>query len=503
MNPHTRNRITPTNDVISHSEARDIRNQLSEAETDLTYLNEQIIATRAVLDKLMGQHRELTAEITEYRISLAPHKKLPPEILGRIFQYCIADMTLVPPLRHEDLGNLLHLCHICSYWRRVALGTPTLWNRISVQIGFGLYSSDILDVATTLLSRSGVSTPLSIRLAVFPRHDFVPKDPVQVLINPYINRYQEITLELSPISFLPLLRLPVGSAEVLEVLDLEFFDSDSDYSLDGDFWLNILAVFNSAPRLRSVTLRSFDIFDGPELLQLASSQLTSLHFVDTPLNPDICHAMLRQCPNLINCTMCIKSYGGIEESLADLDPIVVLNLRQLKLELWFETSFTPFLRPLVLPALKDFGLTGHHNLQYDAFKSLHSRSSFDLERVALTGTVIDGSDVESLLQHMPFLVELDIRSQRTFDRPTLDMIVKGNLVPKLEIVNFASLLPNVALNIIQSRWYMGYVGSNSSDVSISRLREAVVSQRCLNPTHSLVHTRLERFRQEGLLVHYH
>jgi len=471
---------------------------------DLTYLNERIMATPAMLNKLVGQHHELTAEITEYRISLAPHKKLPPEILGRIFQYCIADKIVIPPLLHKDWENLLHLCHICSYWRRVALGTPTLWNRISVRIGFGTgsYSFDILDVATTLLSRSGVSTPLSIRLAEY-RRGTVPEDPVQVLINPYINRYQEITLIISPTSFLPLLRLPVGSAEVLEVLELKLFAPASHESLDGHSWSDILAVFISAPRLCSVTFTWFDTFDGPEILPLASSRLTNLHFVSTPLNFDICHAMLRQCPNLINCTMCIKSYGGIEESLADLDPIVVLNLRQLKLELWFETSFTPFLRPLVLPALKDFGLTGHHNLQYDAFKSLHSRSSFDLERVALTGTVIDGSDVESLLQHMPFLVELDIRSQRTFDRPTLDMIVKGNLVPKLEIVNFASLLPNVALNIIQSRWYMGYVGSNSSDVSISRLREAVVSQRCLNPTHSLVHTRLERFRQEGLLVHYH
>jgi hypothetical protein len=118
--------------MISHSEARHIRNQLSEAEMDLTYLNERIMATPAMLDKLVGQHRELTAKITECRISLAPHKKLPPEILGRIFQYCIADKTVIPPLLHENLGDLLHLCHICSLWRRVALGTPTLWSRISV-----------------------------------------------------------------------------------------------------------------------------------------------------------------------------------------------------------------------------------------------------------------------------------------------------------------------------------------------------------------------------------
>jgi len=445
---------------------------------DLTYLNERITATPAVLDKLVGQHRELTAEITEYRISLAPHKKLPPEILGRIFQYCIADKTVIPPLLHENLGDLLRLCHICSYWRRVALGTPTLWSRISVRIGFGigLSSFDILDVATTLLSRSGVSTPLSIRLTVTSR-GLVPEDAVQVLINPYINHYQEITLIMLPISFLPLLWLPVGSAEVLEVLDLKLYTPPSHESLDGHSWSDVLAVFNSAPRLRSVTFTWFDTFDGPEILPLASSQLTNLHFVQTPLNFDICHAMLRQCLNLINCTMCIKPYSGIEESLADLDPIVILNLRQFELDTFFPSDLTPFLRPVVLPALKDFVLTSCRYWSYDAFKSLLSHLSFDLERVALPGMVMDGSDLEFLLQHMPFLVELDIQSQGTLNRLTLDMIVKGNLVPKLEIVNFGSLPLDIALNIIQSRWRMDAnvtIGSNSSDVSISWLREATV-----------------------------
>ena len=120
--------------------------------------------------------------------------------------------------------------------------------------------------------------------------------------------------------------------------------------------------------------------------------------------------------------------------------------------------------------------------------------------------VMDGSDLEFLLQHMPFLVELDIQSQGTLNRPTLDMIVKGNLVPKLEIVNFGSLPPDIALNIIQSQWHMDAdvaIGSNSSDVSISQLREAIVSQKYLNRIHSLVHTPLERFRREGLLLYYH
>jgi hypothetical protein len=119
--------------------------------------------------------------------------------------------------------------------------------------------------------------------------------------------------------------------------------------------------------------------------------------------------------------------------------------------------------------------------------------------------VMNGSDLESLLQHMPFLVELDIRSQRTLNRPTLDMIVKGDLLPKLEIVNFGSLPPDIALNIIQSRWRTDAnvtIGSNSSDVSISRLREATVSRKCRDSVNHLVRTSLETFSQEGLLVRY-
>jgi hypothetical protein len=83
---HPAHRIRLTNTVLPASEISSIRNRLADAKADLTYLNVQITAaSSAILDQLLDQRAELTAEIEVYQITLAPHKKLLPEILTEIF----------------------------------------------------------------------------------------------------------------------------------------------------------------------------------------------------------------------------------------------------------------------------------------------------------------------------------------------------------------------------------------------------------------------------------
>ena len=501
-------RITPTNAVLSDSEAHSIRNQLSEVEIELTYLNEQITAAAAVLHKLVDQRTQLTTEITEYRISLAPHKKLPPELLGKIFQYCVPDKTCLPPGLYD---SPLLLCQVCRSWREVALGTPTFWNRIAVEFKSSrrVRPINLLDMAKIWLSRSGVTIPLSIALDVDHAHDDggLGMSSVQALIRPYIHRCREITLRLPTISFRPFLQLSGGSAEILEVLDLQCIDRvDLDRS-----WSDIIDVFVSANRLlHSVTFtRTNDMFRGPQLLRLPYSHLTHLRIVDTWINPDTCHAMLRQCTNLVNCSMVALPCHGFEQVLDELDPTVLPNLQQLRLHPFFTTfddSYAPFLRPLVLPALKDFELTSTQSWSETAFKSLCSRSSFDLERFAILKVhPRDGLDLQTLLQDMPSLVELDVRSR--LDDSTLDMICKGDLIPKLEVINLSNVSSNAAFDVIQSRWNLDAnlaTRRNCRGVPISRLREAVVSRKCNRLAHvnNSFRARFETFRQEGLLVHY-
>jgi len=93
------------------------------------------------------------------------------------------------------------------------------------------------------------------------------------------------------------------------------------------------------------------------------------------------------------------------------------------------------------------------------------------------------------------------------DDSTLDMICKGDLIPKLEVINLSNVSSNAAFDVIQSRWNLDTnlaTRRNCRGVPISRLREAVVSRKYNRLAHvnNSVRARFETFKQEGLLVHY-
>ncbi|KAJ7068769.1 hypothetical protein C8F01DRAFT_963465, partial [Mycena amicta] len=62
-----------------------------------------------------------------------PVLTLPPEILSEIFLHCLLEPDQpVPKLNPERPRAPLLLLQICRTWRNVAIGTPRLWQRLSV-----------------------------------------------------------------------------------------------------------------------------------------------------------------------------------------------------------------------------------------------------------------------------------------------------------------------------------------------------------------------------------
>ncbi|KAK1228351.1 hypothetical protein PQX77_008604 [Marasmius sp. AFHP31] len=134
----------------------------SQAESDLIQKNiENLRARQDELEFLIGQH---TA-------SRSPIQKLPDNILGRIFIECLPKTLL--PTRNLREAPLLLTAISCS-WRKVALGTPDLWNAIYIHLlltdptSIHRYNDVLLDRLGGIrrwLDRSG-SLPLSIFLNV-------------------------------------------------------------------------------------------------------------------------------------------------------------------------------------------------------------------------------------------------------------------------------------------------------------------------------------------------
>lgn len=72
--------------------------------------------------------------------ALTPVGKLPPELLNRVFMFCVyppenrtVHNLLTTTHRLTPTASLLCITGVCSQWRSVALNTPVLWTHIDVQ----------------------------------------------------------------------------------------------------------------------------------------------------------------------------------------------------------------------------------------------------------------------------------------------------------------------------------------------------------------------------------
>ncbi|KAF9458864.1 hypothetical protein BDZ94DRAFT_1172792, partial [Collybia nuda] len=115
--------------VENAPQEQDIRYMVLEEQNNLDFLNANITQLQGVLDALTKRRAQSIARIDKLKAKLAPHQKIPPEILAKIFTHCVN--SEIVELRFPNRCSLpWTLGHICSRWRQVALAEPLLWRHI-------------------------------------------------------------------------------------------------------------------------------------------------------------------------------------------------------------------------------------------------------------------------------------------------------------------------------------------------------------------------------------
>ncbi|KAJ7315391.1 hypothetical protein DFH08DRAFT_669902, partial [Mycena albidolilacea] len=104
---------------------------------ELVRYDEQIRRLKAHLTRTESDRSKLKAHYNSCRGLLAPVRRLPPELLAKIFALCRAAPVLPPNFYSKLLGRLAHqhlltISQVCARWRDLALGTPTLWDTITL-----------------------------------------------------------------------------------------------------------------------------------------------------------------------------------------------------------------------------------------------------------------------------------------------------------------------------------------------------------------------------------
>ncbi|KAJ7220867.1 hypothetical protein GGX14DRAFT_432318 [Mycena pura] len=241
------------------------RSVIAGSRLELARYNIDIRILKAALEGIISDRDAFQLHVDRCSSLFAPIRALPPEILVKIFAFSetshfgldfISDRRINPREHMERLAKheLLRLSRVCSVWRSVIMGTPSLWATIHVDLDeWWLPSaSHRLDpLLSAAIERAG-SFPLKFSLrARMSAGDHRGRN-LRVLAQ-CCARWQSLSLWIHSGEFRHLASIK-GNIPLLEKLDIH-----------GD-WLQEFDVFEDAPRLPPLVpwdqLRALDFEDG-------------------------------------------------------------------------------------------------------------------------------------------------------------------------------------------------------------------------------------------------
>ena len=316
---------TPTNQPVSAVFRSAVQDVLAVVQEKVGLLDRAISQSHDPSDsQIRLEHRDQCAALIDrLKIIIAPHKRLPAELLAHIFYSTLPDdfRVHVPGrLFKLDTGGRLpwSFGHICSFWRQVALTDYRLWNRIQIHVE---YSKPLhRQLLETVLLRSG-SAPLDIEMKA--DHSFIS---VSDVVLPQAGRISRLKLRAYPGNFSPFLcnfSMPGQTLSFLTEATLFGYHLEIP---DGG-----LRIFGDCPLLRKLEIylcrRQSGLLKALHSLHVPFSQLTelTLHIRSSP-HTILC--ILKDTPNLVRCSITSRDFVCIDDPAFDL---VLPHLENLKL----------------------------------------------------------------------------------------------------------------------------------------------------------------------------
>ncbi|KAJ6471075.1 hypothetical protein C8R47DRAFT_1023260 [Mycena vitilis] len=368
--------------VVSH-----LRSRLSHHDAKLARLRAQYI-------QLQEERATLSADLRKNTAVLSSLRRMPPEILSEIFVWTLPSELMVTNRAAVDLQDSpWMLTHICGHWRRVAIGSPSLWSFLVINGVSGDSPETALPGAYPLpLIRTQLQRANRLRLFFMAPTVSPFTEHLTALLEllAYHSLLWEEVLMLAPRDFLPIVDRVQGRLPLLRRLWIQCNEvADAPQTQDA------MDCFQVAPALRDVTL----VFEGPPVsCLLPANQLTRYHIL---CSREQHFSILNAAKNLTEARIHIH-HGPV--SASDIHGVIELGALR---RLW--VSDADVLGSLKLPALHDLAIMHdilHLNVQ-SHIDALVTRSSCTLRRLCVDG--LPAVDlVTGILQTHQEIVELAV-----------------------------------------------------------------------------------------------
>ncbi|KAJ6560958.1 hypothetical protein B0H10DRAFT_1159875 [Mycena sp. CBHHK59/15] len=415
-------RFLNTNSVPTDAECEAIRQFLSGLQKNFAAFSGEIGRMQAAISDLASQCRRLRENIDAHQALVSLARRLPEDVIREIFLACLPSTGNAVMSSRE--APLL-LGQVCGSWRKIAFSTPQLWSSLHVVVPNLSKLRLITGAVGAWLTRSGV-LPLSITLAVSaacePGSDNVAT-MLDVLTH-FSRRWKHVKITLSPRTILtPLTNLRVSDVPMLENVAFT--------SIGSGTWQNLVAPLEIPWRafnfLRAPTIRgaSFASLGGNMLslplpwARLSSLSLTAGNIKDSTsyhLTTSAALLILRQCPNLTSCSICISPDRSDDPDIQNQTSFTIPGLTDLAVDNreHSQANAVALFMCLLAPSLKRFQ---YHGPKYEGrlpFASLFSAiNALESLTMDIAGLMADA--FLHCVELVPSLTHLRLESGGAYD----------------------------------------------------------------------------------------
>ncbi|KAJ7483501.1 hypothetical protein FB451DRAFT_1364408 [Mycena latifolia] len=367
-----------------------VKSAVSNNEDCLARIDREISRVRDRLKDLEITRGLVATHLARNRSILSPLRRMPPEILLDIFSLTLPSILTA---RRRDRFNVNDvpwtLSHISSYWRSVALASPSLWSLVAVN-----YTAFVEDPAHSypfpmLETQLARAQSLKIHFYASTNSETRPQTEMFQFLAAHSSRWEELSISLTS-DLVPLLSALRNRMPSLRRLWLQW---DSPASQEA---VNSIDCFQTAPSLIDVGV--YNEYRSIPIL-LPAHQLTRYH-LDGPWT--VQEEILKLGQNLVEARIDVRF-----DQTPWLETTDIIDLPSLRRLYVSEPNILDYIQ---VPHLQEIALWIGKDDDADILKSLEplvARSSCPLRRLCLKGVPTAHSAVE-ILNKFPSIVELGI-----------------------------------------------------------------------------------------------
>ncbi len=496
-----------SNDSPSPSEECELRDSVSAGEACVVAIDDHVAALKklqqalsnqlaligAEIEGLDGERRKVVARIAQHKRLLSPVRRLPPEILLKIFLGTI----IFPMLRtqsqreeywwdfHPGKSALWSIELVCKTWRRAVLDFPELWSSINISLSNENFSSSDFRYMRRLgrqIARTRCSS-LSILICAGSGQTSSGSLPPQLSLFLFSiqDRIQSLHLYLpsAMFTFVASLQLYLPILRTLTLLSANGREFQK---------LSYTKLFGDTPLLNA--LDTVDIRSVVSILDLRYHQITrystyhAFHGRRAP-GPATSHILnvLSRLKNLEECDLrCeLLSAGNVPQSCK--------KLRTLTLSSWAyqypNSVLAQLLDDLTLPQLSTLKVDccvdeGHERdteKTFTAIRGIITRSQPPLTTFHFSHGNIDETDLLGFFRSASSTLQevrlLDVGPMALTDNILIPLVitdVENVLLPRLHTLHISGEMrfdANLLAEMVESRW-------TCKDPSFRRLRTIIL-----------------------------